>query len=127
MGVEPFIQWTDLDSAYDLHGPRSTTGGSIKAIGFGDVSNRTIGEIINEQIERPNGGYVSLDGCSVGLTMVTMYNTTTYRSPWNDQVKKIYDTLTGKGAKNGRVVIKGKKASVSSSKYNRYRNVSVVK
>ena len=127
MGVEPFIQWTDLDSAYDLHGPGSTTGGSIKAIGFGDVSNRTIGEIINEQIERPNGGYVSLDGCSVGLTMVTMYNTTTYRSPWNDQVKKIYDTLTGKGAKNGRVVIKGKKASVSSSKYNRYRNVSVVK
>ena len=127
MGVEPFIQWTDLDSAYDLHGPGSTTGGSIKAIGFGEVSNRTIGEIINEQIERPNGGYVSLDGCSVGLTMVTMYNTTTYRSPWNDQVKKIYDTLTGKGAKNGRVVIKGKKVSVSSSKYNRYRNVSVVK
>ena len=59
--------------------------------------------------------------------MVTMNNTTTYRSPWNDQVKKIYDTLTGKGAKNGRVVIKGKKASVSSSKFNRYRNVSVVK
>ena len=127
MGAEPFLQWTSLDAVKDLRGPGSTTGASIKVIGFGDVSNRTVGDIINEQVEKPVGGYVSIDGCSAGLTMVTIYNTTTYRSPWDDQVKKIYAALTGKGVNNGRAVTRGKKASVSSSKYSRYRNVSTTK